>query len=178
MVGLATALGDADPHELRDRLDETARPLFGLGRAALHEQAAELGEAITNRLGLRATANRHGHILLNHALAERAAQPILLAALGHELARHAGLASVVARSRDDYWTLLTADDMFLPIGYGNRSSLTTSELQACCAHEIAHQVLLRIAADGAPERVRRANRLRVALTSACASANPTCRKRQ
>ena len=178
MIGLATALGDADPHELRDCLDHNARPLFGLAHAPLHEQAAEIAEAITNRLGLRATTDRHGHLLLNHALADRAAHPIILATIGHELARHAGLSSVVARSRSDYWTLLTRGDTFLPLGYGSRTTLISSEPEACCAHEIAHQILLRIAADGTPESARRADRLRVALTSACRSANPTCRRPQ
>jgi hypothetical protein len=90
------ALRDADPHALWDCLDETARPLFGLARAPLHQQAEEIAEAITNRLGLRATTDSHGHLLLNHALADRVAHPILLATIGHELARHAGLCSVVA----------------------------------------------------------------------------------
>ena len=62
--------------------------------------------------------------------------------------------------------------MFLPIGYGNRTTLTTSELEACCAHEIAHQILLRVAALGAPQSARRANRLRVALSWVCESADP------
>jgi hypothetical protein len=64
---------------------------------------------------------------------------MLLATIGHELARHAGLSSVIARSRSDYWTLLTREDTFLPLAYGSRTTLTTSELEACCAHEIANQ---------------------------------------
>lgn len=139
VIGLATTRGNAAPHALWDTLDQTARPLFGLAHAPLHEQAGKIAAAITNRLGLSATTDRHGHLLLNHALADRAAHPILLATLGHELARHAGLSSVVDRSRNDYWTLLTCGDTFLPIGYSSRTTLISSELEACCAHEIAHR---------------------------------------
>jgi hypothetical protein len=178
MIGLATALGNADPHELRDCLDDNARPLFDLANAPLHTQAAEIADAITNRLGLQATTDggNAGHLLLNHALAARAAHPMLLATIGHELARHAGLSSVVARSRTDYWTLLTRGDTFLPLGYGSHIRLTTSELHACCPHEITDRTLRSVAADGPPESAQRAGRLRVALTSACTATHPACRK--
>jgi hypothetical protein len=176
VIGLATALGNADPHALWDCLDETARPLFGLARAPLHQQAAEIAEAITNRLGLRATTDSHGHLLLNDALADRVAHPILLATIGHELARHAGVSSVVAHSGNDYWTLLTHEDTFLPLGYGSRTTLTTSELEAYCAYEIAHQTLFAIAAGGPPERAQRADRLRIALTSTRPNPDHTCRR--
>jgi hypothetical protein len=100
MITLATTINGADPHALWDHLDEAAIPLFRVARDDLRAQAAALAQAITDGLGLGASPG--GPLLLDQALTERTADPLLLAAIGHELARHAGLRSAVACSRSGY----------------------------------------------------------------------------
>ncbi|HEX4011628.1 MAG TPA: hypothetical protein VHX62_16525 [Solirubrobacteraceae bacterium] len=72
---------------------------------------------------------------------------------------------MVARSRSDYWTVLTRDDTFLPIGYqAPHGPLDASQLRACCAHEIAHHTLVAIARSSRPDRAQHADQLRVSRT--------------
>lgn len=148
MIAIATAIDGADPHAMWDRLDEAAIPLFRVARGDLRAQARALAEAITDGLGLSAAPG--GPLLLNQAFAERSADPLLLAGVGHELARHAGLRSAVACSRSGYWTALLTDDAFLPVGFGEPNPLSAAELRACCAHRVAHEILVAITATAAP----------------------------
>jgi hypothetical protein len=165
LIGLAVVLGDADSHELWACLDDACRPLFGLAAGDLHEQAEALADVTTNRLGLTSATGGYETLLLNHALANRAAHPMLLATLGRELARHAGLDSLVARSSTDYWTVLIQEDTFLPIGYSPHCGLSASKLRACCAHEIAYETLLAVAATAPRDKARQANQLRAVMAS-------------
>ncbi len=74
--------------------------MFGVADESLFAQADALADVITNRLGLEVNGGDWRTLLLGDALVRRAAHPLLLASLGHELARRAGLHSVVARSQD------------------------------------------------------------------------------
>jgi hypothetical protein len=59
MIGLAAAIDGANPHDLWERLDAAALPMFGLGRSGLREQAAALAETITTRTCRSASARPH-----------------------------------------------------------------------------------------------------------------------
>ena len=86
-----------------------------------------------------------------------------MASLAHELARRAGLRSVVACSQDDCCCVLIAGEMALPICFGEApEGLDVSTLRSCCAHELAFTILTAIgrrapaAQAGAADRVRAA----------------------
>jgi len=146
------------------RIDDGARPMFGVAGASLFEQADALADVITNRLGLQVGAGDWHTLLLGHALARREAHPLLLASLGHELARRAGLRSVVARSRDEFCCVLTAGELALPVCFGAvPEGLDVSSLRSHCAHELAFTILT-VAADHAPaEQAAAARRVRAAM---------------
>ncbi len=165
LIGLAAVFGDADARELWDCLDDASRPLFGLAWGDLHEQAEALSDVMTNQLGLTAITGGYETLMLNRALSSHAAHPVLLATLGGELARHAGLDSLVARSSTDYWTVLIQEDMFLPIGYSPHCAPTASKLRSCCAHEIAYLALLEITASAPLDKAQQADLLRAGMAA-------------
>jgi hypothetical protein len=156
---------------LWERLDDAARPLFGLAGAPLEAQADAVWTAVTERLGVCRSdgvgGSRSGTVLLDRALSGESAQLLLLAACGHELARRAGLRSAVARTRRGWWTALLAEDAFLPIGYGEPTPSSAAEFRGCCAHQVAFATLEVLCHDDtalvAPGAVRRAGVLRAAL---------------
>ena len=118
--------------------------MFGVS-GCLFDQADALADVITNRLGLQVTSGEWRALLLGDALARREAHPLLLASLGHELARRAGLQSVVARSHDDFCCVLIAGEMALPVCFGEApDGLDVSALRSCCAHELAFTILAAI----------------------------------
>jgi hypothetical protein len=88
-------------------------------------------------------------------------------AAGHELARRAGLRSAVARTGRAWWTALVAEDVFLPIGYGQPAADSAAEFRGCCAHRVAFAMLDELCRDDTalvgPGAVRRAGVLRTAL---------------
>jgi hypothetical protein len=145
--------------QLMERLDDASRPLFGIADTGLFDKADGLAEVITNRLGLKVGApDEWRTLLLGHALAERTAHPLLLAALAHELARRAGTASLVARSHDDFCCVLVEGDAALPVCFGDvPDGLDVSALRQCCPHEVAYTTLTGIAlrADGEAAAVAR-----------------------
>jgi hypothetical protein len=161
MVTISHAFGGACATGLLERIDDVARPMFGLAGSGLFEQADGLADVITNRLGLQVESGGWRALLLDHALATRAAHPLLLASLGHELGRRAGLKSVVARSYNDFCCVLIAGEMALPVCFGAvPEGIDVSALRSFCAHELAFTTLAAIGAHapaaqaGAADRVR------------------------
>jgi hypothetical protein len=89
---------------------------------------------------------------------------LLLASLGHELARRAGLRSVVAGSQDDCCCVLIAGEMALPICFGEApDGLDVSFLRSCCAHELAFTILAAIGRHAPAAQAVAANRVRAAM---------------
>lgn len=161
LVAMASTFEGSDPLQLMERLDHAARPMFGIAASDLHAQAGVLAEALFGELGLRVDSDDYRSLLLGHALCTGAAQPLLLAVLGHELARRAGLRSLVASSRGEYWTILMRDACFIPISYmsppeGN----AVAEMQACCAHATSCAMLETINRTAPAEPSRLALRVR------------------
>jgi hypothetical protein len=142
MATISHAFGGAGVAGLLERIDDVARPMFGVGDGSLFAQADALADVITNRLGLQVNGREWRALLLGDALARREAHPLLLASLGHELARRAGLQSVVARSHDDFCCVLITGEMALPVCFGEApDGLDVSALRSCCAHELAFTIL-------------------------------------
>jgi hypothetical protein len=160
---ISHAFGGACVAGLIERIDDVARPMFGVANGSLFAQADALADVITNRLGLEVNRGEWRSLLLGDALARREAHPLLLASLGHELARRAGLQSVVARSHDDFSCVLLAGEMALLVCFGAApDGLDLSSLRSLCAHESAFTILAAIgrhapaAQAGAADRVRAA----------------------
>jgi hypothetical protein len=163
MATISHAFGGASVAGLLERIDDVARPMFGVADDSLFAQADALADVITNRLGLEVNGGDWRTLLLGDALVRRAAHPLLLASLGHELARRAGLQSVVARSQDECCCVLIAGEMALPVCFGEApDGLDLSSLRSCCPHELAFTILAAIgrhapvAQAGAADRVRAA----------------------
>ena len=100
-----------------------------------------------------------------------------MAALGHELARRAGLASAVCRAGDDWWT-----GVFGPEGcvlVGSAAGVVPRSLagvRVACAHEVAVTALARLRALlPPPADVQADDLLRVLVESArraCSDESP------
>jgi hypothetical protein len=149
---------------LLERIDNVARPMFGVAEASLFAQADALADVITNRLGLQVTSGEWRALLFGDAPARREAHPLLLASLGHELARRAGLQSVVARSPDDFCCVLIAGEMALPVCFGAApDGLDVSSLRSCCAHELAFSILAVIGGHAPAAQAGAADRVRAAM---------------
>ena len=105
---LAAIAGAFSPGEVRlnERLDELARRLFGAAELGARDQALALADLLTNRLGLISNSSDHRALLIDHALEQRQAHPLLIAALGHELARRAGISTCVGTCGGHPWTVV------------------------------------------------------------------------
>ena len=164
LATISHAFGGACVAGLLERIDDAARPMFGVANGSLFDQADALADVITNRLGLQVTSGEWRTLLLGDALARREAHPLLLASLGHELARRAGLQSVVARSRDDFCCVLIAGEMALPVCFGEApDGLDLSALRSCCAHELAFTILAVIGGHAPAAQAGAADRVRAAM---------------
>lgn len=147
LAGIAAVLGGPDAAALLDALDDHARPLFGSESEGLLQQAAVVERVLDGLVGGRRDPADPQQLLLHGALREGAGHPLLVAALGHELARRAGLASAVCRAGDDWWTgVFGAEGCVL---VGSAAGVVPRSLQGvrvACAHEVAITSLARLRA--------------------------------
>ncbi len=170
MVAIAAAFGEAGCEQgLWDWLDDAARPLFCVpaaepGAPDLPERGAALAETMTRALGVAGTRDRYEGLLLDRAVARRSGHPLLLAAVGHELARRAGWAALVGHGPHGSCTVLTADGYFMPIFYGGvPDELDPARLRARCPHEIACAMLAGLSRHGPADLAAGATRVRESL---------------
>ena len=161
LIAIATAFGAAPGRqELWEWLDDAARPLFDVPANGLRERAAALANLMTSELGFVASPDRYEGLLLDLAIATRLAHPLLLATLGHELARRAGWRSLTAWTPGRYWTVLSDDGYFAPIAYdADGASLDPSDLRFCCPHDLSYAILSAIARDAPAELAASASRI-------------------
>jgi hypothetical protein len=130
-----------------DALDDAARPLFGVVGAPSEVQARRVAEVLFLDLGLSPDDRSADALILPAALVTRRADPLVLAMLGHELARRAGLESHVCVAGDDAWTALLDGDCCTLVGSAVFASGEAHErgFHIACAHETATSVLERLA---------------------------------
>ena len=177
LAGIAAVLGGPDASALLDALDDHARGLFGAECVGLLEQAAVVERVLDGLVGGRRDAADPEQLLLHGALRQGAGHPLVVAALGHELARRAGLASAVCRAGDDWWT-----GVFGPEGcvlVGSAAGVVPRSLagvRVACAHEVAVTALARLRALlPPPADVQADDLLRVLVESArraCSDESP------
>ncbi len=150
-LSIAAALTGADPIPVEDRLDDAARALFGVGGLGVREQAGTLATLLTDGLRLEALGGEPRALLIHEALARREAHPLMIAVIGHELARRAGLRSFVGAIGPRYWTVLSD---------GRDSALVGCELlevppsavtiRPRCPHAVAAATLKQLHTIGPP----------------------------
>ena len=165
---IADVFGDGGSDWLATWLDEQSRPLFGAGLLGLREQGSAVTELLLVTLGLRPDAGDHRALLADHAVEKRRAHPLLIAALGHELARRAGLHVHVCTAHRAWWTVLVAEEAFVLVGSGPEPPAGKVDLRLRCPHQVAWASLVHLLQLGPPELHGTARQLIAAL--------PVCNK--
>ena len=172
LLALAAEFWRIDRPTALARLDDDARRLFGVAALDPADCAHELGAVLERDLMVRAEVGPDPALLrLDRALQTRRAHPLLVAVLGVELLRRAGVPAAVCSSPTRW---------FVAVGGGRagRTALLDARLSAhaepCpdrvrrhCAHEVAFCALTglaeRFARSGRRSRARLALTLRIAL---------------
>lgn len=131
-----------------ERLDDVARGLFGAAGLTGREQGDRLADALTGELGLRPVTHDHRALLVDQALATRRAHPLVIAALGHELARRAGFAARICRARSDWWVAIPGDDVLTAISCNAGTPSPHGPLRALCPHQLAFALLAQLGHHG------------------------------
>ena len=164
MLGcMVEVFGQRDSVWVSDWLDEASRPLFGAGRLGLGEQASMLTELLADELGLLPDVDDHRGLLLDHAVRVGTAHPLLLATLGHELGRRAGLHVHVCTAQRAWWTALVDDQAYVLVGCGAEPAAGDPKLRLRCPHQVAFAALMQLMRLGPPELAAPAKRLMCAL---------------
>ena len=170
LLSLAAEFWPVDAGAARARLDDASRRLFGVAAMAGPDRARRLGAVLERDLRVQPDTGLDPAVLrLDRVLDTRRAHPLLLAVLGVELLRRAGVTSAVCSSPTRW---------FVGLGGNGRTVLLDARLSAqddpCpdrvrrhCAHEIAFCALTGLAERFAREerrsRARPALALRIAL---------------
>jgi hypothetical protein len=142
------------------RLDEASLALFGAAGLAVPEQAHALADLLTNQLCLCPERRDHRALLIDHALTSRAAHPLQIAVIGHELGRRAGLRTFVGTCGGEAWTVVRGDDGLALVGLATiGGGARPIEVRRRCPHQVAHAVLREIERVGPPDAALRARRL-------------------
>jgi Transglutaminase-like superfamily len=171
-AALAAGLSSTTLESPGSLLDEASLQLFGTAELDVADQAEALADVLTNDLCLCPDRDDHRALLIDHALTRRRAHPLQIAVIGHELARRAGISSVIAIFESQPWTVVRGAGGMALVGPGSvQGRPVAPEIRPRCPHQIARQVLLAVRAQGPPERAHRASRLlRVLPVQGCARA--------
>ncbi len=150
LIALAERFAGCDRAAVLERLDDVARELFGVAALPPREQAEHLAAALTEELALRPVTHAPEALLVDRALATRRAHPLVIAAVGHELARRAGFAARICRARSDWWVAIPGDDVLTAIGCSAGTPTPHGPLRALCPHQLAFSLLAHLGHYGPP----------------------------
>lgn len=150
LIALADRFAGCDRTGVLERLDDVARELFGAAAMPPRAQADRLAGALTCTLGLRPVTHDHRALLVDRALASCAAHPLVIAAVGHELGRRAGLATRICRAGTDWWLAFPGDDVLTAIACSAGTPTPAGPLRAICLHQLAYALLAHLGHDGPP----------------------------
>jgi hypothetical protein len=163
-LAIVAALTGGEAAPVEARLDDAARALFGVAASDVRAQAGTLATALTDGLALQALGGEPRALLIDEALARREAHPLLIAVIGHELARRAGLRSFVGAIGPRHWTVLQAEGESALVGCELlERPPSAAKVRPRCAHELAGTVLDGLRALGPPAWRPRVDELRRAL---------------
>lgn len=150
LIAPAERFAGCDRAGVLDRLDEAARALFGAASLPPRERADRLADALVRDLALQPVTHDHRALLVDRALAGRRAHPLVIAAVGHEIARRAGFAARICRAGTDWWIAIPGDDVLTAIGCSDRARRPCGTLRALCPHQLANALLMQLAHHGPP----------------------------
>ncbi|HEV7772614.1 MAG TPA: transglutaminase family protein [Conexibacter sp.] len=148
LIALADRFTGCDRAAVLTRLDDVARELFGAAALPPREQADRLASALRDTLGLRPVTHDHRALLVDHALATHRAHPLVIAAVGHELGRRAGLTTRICRVQTDWWLTLPGDEVLTALGCSPGKTHPCGPLTAICPHQLAYALLAHFGHDG------------------------------
>lgn len=163
LVALGGELDAVDPEAVSEALDDASRPLFGLATLDADAQASAMRDVLDAQLGFRAAGTDPRSLLLDGVLERRCGHPLLLACVGHELARRAGVLTSV-HSCERSWLLRFHDaDETVYVAFGDAPD-AIGDTRRHCSHELAFASLVALEASysrcGYLSRSRRAAALR------------------
>jgi hypothetical protein len=150
LIVLADRFAGCDRAGVLAQLDEVARGLFGAAELRPREQADRLASALRDTLGLRPVTHDHRALLVDQALATHRAHPLVIAAVGHELGRRAGLTTRICRVQTDWWLTLPGDEALTALGCSPGTTQPCGPLTAICPHQLAYALLAHLGHDGPP----------------------------
>lgn len=149
LIAVAERFAGCDRAGVLTALDDASRPLFGAASWAPSAAAGALGRQLATELGLQPAPAGPDALLVDRALARRAAHPLVIAAIGHELARRAGVIARVCRTGEGWWIAVPGEDGIALVdcaGAGGRCP--DGPLRALCSHQVALALLRTVAYSG------------------------------
>jgi regulator of sirC expression with transglutaminase-like and TPR domain len=142
LLAIAGEFRDVDAALADERLDELARPLFGLAdepRAA----ASALARVLDRAPGFAVRRLAVAGLWLDQVLEARAGHPLLLAAVAAETGRRAGLSVHVLSTATGWYAGVAGDErLWLVDTTMDGRRVDARRLRPHCAHEVAFATLL------------------------------------
>jgi hypothetical protein len=166
LLSLAAEFWPVDAAGARSRLDDESRRLFGAAALAPADCAHRLGTVLERELEIAPEQGSDPQLLrLDSVLFRRRAHPLLVAALGVELLRRAGVPATVCSSPTRWFVGLTGDDriVLLDARLSAQTDPSPDRVRRHCAHEVAFSVLTGLAERFARAGKRSPARLALAL---------------
>ncbi len=156
VLSLAAEFWPVDAAATRARLDDESRRLFGIDALAPADRAHRLGTVLEDELRITPDQGADPQLMrLDHVLHRRRGHPLLVAALGTELLRRAGIDAAVCSSPTRWFVGFTGPTrtVLLDARLSAHADPCPSRVRRHCAHEVAFCVL-----TGLAERFARAGR--------------------
>jgi hypothetical protein len=156
LLALAAEFWPVDAATARARLDDESRRLFDAAALAPADRAHRLGTVLERELGITTEQGSDPELLrLDRLLHRRRGHPLLVAALGVELLRRAGVPAAVCSSPTRWFVGLTGDNrtVLLDARLSGHAEPCPERVRRHCAHEVAFCAL-----TGLAERFARAGR--------------------
>ncbi len=141
LIGLCEELHGVDAHAVEAQLDDEARVLFGLSGIDGDGQADEAGRLMEECLGYRSDYGDPRGLLIDHALERRYGHPLMLACIGHELTRRAGMTTVVLSSASAWILRFCAHGSTAYLSFGEPPD-GDDPIRRHCSHELAYAALV------------------------------------
>ena len=150
LIAVADRFAGCDRASVLAQLDDVARGLFGTAALPPREQANRLASTLRDTLGLRPVMHDHRALLVDRALATGRAHPLVIAAVGHELGRRAGLTTRICRVQTDWWLVLCGDEVMTALGCSLGTTHPCGPLRAICPHQLTTVLLAHLGHHGPP----------------------------
>lgn len=141
LISLAAEISGVDAGAVEARLDDDSRALFGLAALDGDAQADRTGRILEDQLGYRAAGDDPRGLLIDHALERRCGHPLMLACIGHELARRAGAPSAIVSSASTWALRFHAHGSTAHLSFGEPPD-PAAGVRRHCSHELAFAALV------------------------------------